>query len=170
MMESRRLFFALWPNHRQREQLREAIKPIAEVVEGRAVDRRSWHVTLVFIGAYSSQRVPELLDVAEKVRVEPFRLHFDRIEYWPRPRVASLCAATVPPELQALVDDLRGIMLDLGLEPENRVYRPHVTVVRNARHFQTERLSQRLTIDWSDFELMESVSLPGGVRYVPVKQ
>ena len=89
---------------------------------------------------------------------------------WPRPRIASLCAATVPPELQALVDDLNGIMLDLGLKPEDRTYRPHITVVRNARQFATERLSQRAMIEWSSFELVESVSGPGGANYVPLKQ
>ena len=29
-----------------------------------------------------------------------FRLNFDRLEFWPRPRVASLVASTVPQELQ----------------------------------------------------------------------
>jgi 2'-5' RNA ligase len=61
-------------------------------------------------------------------------------------------------------------MLDLGLKPEDRTYRPHITVVRNARPFTTDRLTQRATTEWSGFELMESVSGPGGVSYVPLKQ
>ena len=56
------------------------------------------------------------------------------------------------------------------LAPEDRVYRPHITVVRNARQFMTERLAQRVTTEWSGFELVESVSGPGGVTYVPLKQ
>lgn len=102
--------------------------------------------------------------------MEPFRLSFDRLEFWPRPKVASLCAVTVPPELQALVDSLNNVMLDLGLKPEDRTYRPHITVSRNARPFTTERLAQRAVTEWSSFELVESVSSPHGVQYLPLKQ
>lgn len=150
--------------------MRDAINSVAKTVEGRAVDRRNWHVTLAFIGMFPSQRIPYLLERAAEIQVEPFRLNFDRLEYWPRPRVASLTAATVPPELQALVDSLNGVMLDAGLKPEERAYRPHITVVRSARAFATERLAQRLSTEWSSFALMESVSGPRGVSYVPLKQ
>ena len=169
-MNTKRLFFALWPDGRQRDRLRDVVNSVAKTVEGRPVDRRNWHVTLVFIGTFPAHRVPYLLERAAQIRVAPFSLNFDRLEFWARPRVACLSAATVPPELQALVDSLNGIMLDLGLKPEDRAYRPHITVVRNARHFETERLTQRVTTEWSGFELVESLSSPGGVRYVPLKQ
>ena len=169
-MNTKRLFFSLWPDNRQRDRLRDVINSVAKTVEGRFVDRRDWHVTLVFIGTFPENRVPYLLERASQVQVEPFRLNFDRLEFWPRPRVASLVAATVPPELQQLVDSLNGIIADLGLKPEDRTYRPHITVVRNARQFTTERLTQRVPTEWSGFELMESISGPGGSTYVPVKQ
>lgn len=169
-MNTKRLFFALWPDHRQRDRLRDVITSVSKTVEGRAVDRRNWHVTLVFIGAFPEHRVPYLLERAAEIPVEPFRLNFDRLEYWPRPRVASLSAAMVPPELQALVDSLNAVILDLGLKPEDRNYRPHITVARSARAFTTERLTQRVTTEWSSFELVESVSGPGGVSYSPLKQ
>jgi 2'-5' RNA ligase len=169
-LNTKRLFFALWPDHRQRDRLRDVINSVAKTVEGQPVDRRNWHITLAFIGAFPEHRVPFLLERAAEIRVEPFRLIFDRLEYWPRPRVASLTAATVPAELQALVDALNGVLRDAGIEPEERVYRPHITVVRRARAFTTERLAQRTSTEWSNFELMESVSGPGGVSYVPLKQ
>ena len=40
-MNIKRIFFALWPDHRQRERLRDIISPVAKEVEGRAVDRRA---------------------------------------------------------------------------------------------------------------------------------
>ena len=169
-MNTKRLFFALWPDHRQRERLRDVVGSVAKTVEGRAVDRRDWHVTVAFVGPFPENRVPYLLERAAQIEVEPFRLNFDRLEFWPRPKVASLCAATVPPALQQLVDSLNGVLLDLGLKPEDRNYRPHITVVRNARAFTTERLTQRVTTEWSSFELVESVPVPGGVNYVPLKQ
>jgi 2'-5' RNA ligase len=169
-MTTKRLFFALWPDNRQRERLRDPINSVAKTVEGRAVDRRNWHVTLVFIGTFPENRIPYLLERAKEIHVRPFRLNFDRLEFWARPRVASLSAATVPEELQELVDSLNQVILDLGLAPEDRNYRPHITVVRNARSFSTERLTQRVQTEWSSFELMESVSGPGGVSYIPLKQ
>jgi len=169
-MNTKRLFFALWPDHRQRDRLRDVVGSVAKTVEGRAVDRRDWHVTLAFIGPFPENRVPYLLEKAAQIEVEPFRLNFDRLEFWPRPKVAALCATTVPPAMQQLVDSLNGVLLDLGLQPEDRNYRPHITVVRNARTFTTERLSQRVTTEWSGFELVESVSVPGRVSYVPLKQ
>ena len=169
-MNTRKLFFALWPDNRQRDRLRDVINSVAKTVEGKAVDRRDWHVTLAFIGAFPENRVPYLLERAAEIHVEPFRLIFDRLEYWPRPKVASLCTATVPPDLQVLVDSLNNVLLDLGLKPEDRTYRPHITVSRNARPFMTERLAQRSVTEWSGFELVESVQGPGGVHYVPLKQ
>ena len=167
-MSTKRLFFALWPDARQRDRMRDFITPVAKQVEGRMIDRRNWHVTLGYIGEFPADRIDELLVVVEKITVEPFRLRFDRLEFWPRPKVAALVAPTVPSELDDLVDTLKGEILAAGVEPEQRTYRPHVTVVRNARPFETQRLAQPATTEWSSFELIESVSEPGGANYHPL--
>ncbi len=169
-METKRLFFALWPDNRQRERLRDIITPMAKSVEGRMVDRRNWHVTLVFVGPFPANRVPYLLGRAAEIEVEPFRLNFDRLEFWPRPKIATLSAATVPPELERLHNQIKAIISDLGLKTEERIYRPHITVVRNARSFTTERLAQRAMTEWSGFELVESVTDARGAIYTVVKQ
>ena len=169
-MSTKRLFFALWPDNRQRDRLRDVINSVAKTVEGKAVDRRNWHVTLPYIGDFEERRIPELQEFASRIEVEPFQLRFDRLEYWARPKVACLVAATVPVELRNLVDSLNAALQDVGVIPEDRTYRPHITVSRNARAFTTERLAQRTATEWSDFELMESVSGPGGVSYIPLKQ
>ena len=169
-MNTRRLFFALWPDDRQRDRLREVVNSVAKTVEGRPVDRRNWHVTLAFIGVFPEHRIPILHDKASEIEMQPFRLGFDCLEYWPRPKVAALRAQSVPPEMQAVVDALNGILSEVGVRPEDRNFRPHMTVVRNARQFSTERLARRATTEWSGFELMESVSAPGGGGYRPLKQ
>jgi 2'-5' RNA ligase len=169
-VSTKRLFFALWPDNRQRDRLRDVINSVAKTVEGRTVDRRSWHITLPYIGEFEESRIPELLELARDIEVEPFRLSFDRLEFWARPKVACLVAATVPTELESLVASLNSVLQEVGVVPEDRTYRPHITVVRNARTFVTERLTQRATTEWSEFELMESQSGPGGVSYIPLKQ
>lgn len=169
-MSTRRLFFALWPNDRQREQLRNAISPVAKLVEGNAVYRGSWHVTLAFIGDFAEHRVEVLQDAARAVPFEPFRLRFDRAEYWPRPKIAVLAAQTVPAELERLVTALNNLIADVGLEPESRLFRPHITIVKRARAFETQRLAQPVVLEWSGFELVESVPATGGPNYHPLKQ
>ena len=77
-MADKKLFYALWPDSRQSEILRNTISPIARLVEGHAVFRGNWHVTLVYIGQFPEERVPELMERAAMIRPEPFRLRFDR--------------------------------------------------------------------------------------------
>ncbi len=169
-MTTRRLFFALWPDNRQRDQLRDVINSVAKTVEGKAVDRRLWHATLAYIGDFDERRIPELRSLVSGVRMAPFRLGFDRLEFWARPRMACLVAATVPIELESLVASLHRVIAEVGVMPEDRSFRPHITVSHGARSFTTVRLTQRMMTEWSGFELMESVSGPGGVNYVPLKQ
>ena len=169
-MSTKRLFFALWPDDRQRDQLRNAISPVAKLVEGVAVYRGSWHVTLAFIGDYEERLIPALQEAAHAVRVEPFRLRFDLAEYWPRPKIAVLAPLTVPTELQQLVDSLNSVLTDAGIITESHLFRPHITIVRRARPFETQRLAQPVMVEWSEFKLIESVSERGGSTYHPLKQ
>lgn len=169
-MTTRRLFFALWPNERQREQLRNAISPVAKLVEGSSVYRGNWHVTLAFIGDFAEHRVETLQEAARAVPFEPFRLRFDRAEFWPRPKVAVLAAQTVPAELERLVAALHSVIADAGLEPESRLFRPHITIVKRARQFETQRLAQPVVVEWDGFELVESVPAVGGPNYRLLKQ
>ncbi len=168
-MSNKTYFFALWPDHRQRDRMRDFISPVAKLVEGRATERRGWHITLAYIGEFPADRIDELHDVKQDVALEPFRLRLDRLEFWPRPKIAALVPPAVPPELVRLVDELQGKVLAAGVNPEHqRIYRPHVTVVRNARSFETQRLAQSAITEWSGFELIESSHEPGGAIYRPL--
>jgi len=169
-MANRRLFFGLWPDERQRNTLRDQIQPVISSVEGAAVERRNWHVTLVFIGAFPDEQVEELLIKTGDVECEPFRLRLDKIAFWARPKIACLQALTVPDELRRLKKSLEDLLDPFGIEPERSEYRPHVTVVRNARAFESTRLARTVELQWSGFELIESISGPGGPRYRPLKQ
>lgn len=148
--------------------MRDFIAPVARLVEGRAIDRRNWHITLAYIGEFPEARLDELHEAKRSVTVTPFRLRFDRLEFWPRQRIAALVAPSMPSELEQLVETLQGRILAAGIVPEQRAYRPHVTVVRNARSFETQRLAQPALTEWSSFELVESVPEPGGVTYRPI--
>lgn len=169
-MSTKRLFFALWPDDRQRDSLRNAISPVAKLVEGSAVYRGNWHVTLAFVGDFEERLIPDLQAAAQGILFEPFRMRFDRCEFWPRPRVAVLAAQTVPPPLEYLVESLNLILKDFGVAVEERRYRPHITVVQKARQFETQRLAQAAVVEWRGFELIESALVHGQRTYTPLKQ
>jgi 2'-5' RNA ligase len=169
-MNNKRIFLALWPDDRQRNILRDALRPLLTSIEGKMVDRRNWHVTLSFIGEFPERRIAGLLTELEQVEVQPFRLRFDRVSFYPRPKIACLETVTVPDELRQLKQDLESMLLPYGVEPENLEYRPHITAVRGARPFPMIREARALELQWSGFELIESVSMPGGVQYRPLKQ
>ncbi len=169
-MADKRLFFALWPDERQRETLRNTISPVVRQVEGKAVHRANWHVTLVFVGNFPELRVDELREAAGAIEPEPFRLRFDRLCYWQRPRIACLQAMSVPPPLDALVTELNQVLERFEREPETGTYRPHITTVRRARAFEPIVLARPLELNWTGFELVESVSTRNGVEYRPLKQ
>ena len=167
-MNMKRIFFALWPDNRQRERMRDMIGAAIREVEGRAVDRRDWHVTLAYIGDLDVRFIPELMEAAREIAVAPFRLRLDRLEFWPRPKIAAVVPPRVPSEMETLVEQLNGLVIAAGIEPEQRIYRPHITVVRNARQFEPIRLPPSAEIEWSGFQLMESVSEPGRTWYRPL--
>lgn len=169
-MADKRLFFALWPDRRQHETLRNTISPIARLVEGKAVHRGNWHVTLIFIGRFPEDRIAELMTAAAAIRPEPFRLRFDRLTFWQRPRIACMQAMSVPPPLQSLVGELNEVLSGFNVSLTMETYRPHITVIRKARTFEPIILARPLELQWSGFELVESISLPSGVQYCPLKQ
>jgi len=165
---SKRIFFGLWPDNRQRDRLRDFISPVTKLVEGRVVERSEWHVTLAFIGDLDVRFIPELMESAQAIEFDPFRLRLDRLEYWPRPKIGAVVPPRVPPALEVLVETLNGLMLASGVEPPQRVYRPHITVARNARPFEAIKLPQSAEIEWSRFELLDSTTEHGRTTYRPL--
>ena len=150
--------------------MRDIINPALSVVEGTAIGRRNWHVTLVFIGNFAEENIAGLQAAASEI--EPFhvKLRFDRISFWPAPKIATMNPRNEPAELGGLVKSLEQILLPFGFEPNERVYRPHITVARRARPFPEVPLARPIDLEWSSFELMESVSTTRGVQYHPLKQ
>jgi 2'-5' RNA ligase len=166
----KKLFFALWPSVRQRELMRDIINPALSTVEGNAVERSNWHVTLVFIGDFPEERIPALQSAVSVIDPGEIRLRFDTMTFWQRPKIACMHARTVPPELEHLVKSLQQALIPFGYAPDPRVYRPHITVARKVRAFPDIRLARSIELSWTEFTLMESVSFRGQVSYHPVKQ
>lgn len=169
-MKNQRLFFALWPQPAVMETIQHEVIPEFKSCQGRITDAANWHITLAFFGNADNQTRQCLEQKAEQVRAQPFELDLSQCGFWKKPRVAWLAPNDVPEQLQNLVNDLQDAILPCGFEPEDRPYRPHVTLVRKAK--RRPEVSEVKAINWEvkSFCLVESVSTPHGVKYQVLKE
>lgn len=128
--DQRRLFLALWPDPGLRHLLKERRDAWAWPRSATPVHADKLHVTLHFLGGVPGERVPELLD-GFAVPFTPFQLALNHAALWHN-GIAVLEPERAPPELLALHARLSDALLALGLQPEARTYRPHVTMARRA--------------------------------------
>jgi 2'-5' RNA ligase len=129
-MDTTRLFLALWPDPAVREQLREW-RDLWNWPRGASpVHTGKLHLTLHFLGNQPSDSLPALLD-GLAVPIKPFRLQLGVAELWHN-GIAVLSPSAVPQELLALHAALSAALPGVGLQPEQRAYRPHVTMARRA--------------------------------------
>ena len=107
---SERLFFALWPDPGLRAELARCLPRLLAGADGRPQRPDQWHVTLEFLGEVAAERRPALHQAAGLARLEPLVIEFDRVEHWPRPRVACLVATRTPAALESGVSRLRAAL------------------------------------------------------------
>lgn len=149
-----RLFLALWPEPDVRHLLTEWRDAWSWRAGAAPVHADKLHVTLHFLGGLPSERLPELLD-GFAVPFEPFRLDLTRAALWHN-GIAVLEPDPTPPGLAALHARLSEALLALGLQPEARSYRPHVTMARRATGSTVPREGPPVLWDVRGYALVES--------------
>lgn len=155
-----RLFLALWPDAEVRNRLR-AWRDLWSWPRGASpVATDKLHLTLHFLGNQPSDRLPEFAE-GFAVPFEPFELGLSIPTVWPG-GIAVLEPQTPPPELLRLHASLSQALLDLGLAPEARPYRPHVTMARRASHAGLAQPGTPLAWQVSGYALVESRPGNGG--------
>jgi 2'-5' RNA ligase len=128
--DSVRLFLALWPIDAVRDQLRAWRDAWTWPRGATPVHTDKLHVTLHFLGNQPTARLPEFLDGLQ-VPFSPFNLQFGRPELM-HGGIAWLAPHREPQGLLDLHARLSDALVALGLTPEARAYRPHVTMARRA--------------------------------------
>ena len=170
----RRLFYALWPDEGLRNRLAAAGATAARQSSGRPVPPGNYHLTLAFLGSVPGHSLASLIELGGRVRGEPVEVVFDRLDYWPRPKVLVALSTVTPAAGSALVEQLWERLTPHGYEREARPWRPHLTLARQVH----ERPPDGLTLENADrtafsaefttLALVESASAPRGVRYRPI--
>jgi 2'-5' RNA ligase len=157
---STRLFLALWPDPAVRHQLR-AWRDLWDWPRGATpVHTDKLHLTLHFLGNQPADALPALLD-GLAVPFSPFRLQLGVAELWHN-GIAVRAPSSVPEALLALHAALAAALPGVGLQPEARDYRPHVTMARRAGKAAVPQSGP--AVDWviDRYALVESRPGDGG--------
>ena len=134
-MESQRLFVALELPDGVRDDLRSAVEPRRADLPGvRWVPPENWHVTLVFLGATSADRVSgvgaRLQDAL--AGVVAFDTVLTTFGGFPSQARARVLWAGLEDRAGRIGELARTVREALGAEPQDRPFAAHVTVARSA--------------------------------------
>ncbi|MCC5805791.1 MAG: RNA 2',3'-cyclic phosphodiesterase [Opitutales bacterium] len=105
-----------------------------------------YHLTLRFIGDVPGQFQGEIEAALEKVSVAPFFLPVEGVGRFPAKGSAHAVWAglgSAHPRLFSLKKQIEDAFFRIGLEPEKRVYQPHLTIAR-VNHAAEETVRQFL--------------------------
>lgn len=162
--DTTRLFVALWPEPAVRHALCEWRDAWNWPKSAAPVPTPKLHVTLHFLGNQPSDSVAALAE-GLAVPFTPFELALGRAVLWPH-GIAVLEPHAEPEPLLRLHAALGEALLKLGLEPEARKFRPHVTLARRAGNAAPPPAGPPIDWDVRGYALVESRPGQGGVYNV----
>ena len=159
----KRLFFALWPSDQTRKQI-QTFNHALKLHNIKLIKADNLHITLIFLGNTNVKSELMLRQKVKDIKVQPFVLHFDQLEFWRKPKVLCLTTQQYDPQLSILVADLKSIVEQCGISIDESLYKPHITLARKARRLINIDVHP---MEWqaNSFCLLESCSTPEGVHY-----
>ncbi len=155
--DSRRVFFALWPDDATRSAISRATRRAVQLSGGRPIAKDRLHLTVAFLGELTAQGV-EVARSVPPIPVGEFEITLDGLGVWPESKILWLAPLAPPAELGELEAALWEGLTERGFVPEERVYRPHVTLARRARTVEETVEPVR----WTVRELVLVESFPDG--------
>lgn len=160
-----RLFFALWPDERVRNEITDLAHSLPLQPTARLLVPENLHLTLAFLGNVDDPTRLELERGAASIEAAAFSLCLDSLDRWNKPKIACLLPSMFPDQLAGLADGLTGLSRACGVSMEERAYRPHMTLARKVTQALPEMKPGPIHWDVRAFSLMESRSTKQGVKY-----
>jgi 2'-5' RNA ligase len=161
--KGRRLFFAVVPGLDIRQRLEQVQQGLA--VSGRAAKPGQFHATLAFLGMQQPDVIPEIHQIASRLRFQPCRILMDRFGQFGHAGVLWLGASVIPAALLDFQNSLVDALLEAGIGHDRKAWKFHITLYRKMR--MPSSIMDPVAIEWrlNGFELIESVSVGNGVEY-----
>ncbi|HET9099672.1 MAG TPA: RNA 2',3'-cyclic phosphodiesterase [Acidobacteriaceae bacterium] len=136
--------------------------------------RESWHITLQFLGGASESQYECLVAQLRELHAAPVSIELNELGYFDRAGIFFVGVALTP-ELLALQQRVTKTIVPCGFVPEDRAYRPHITLARtkgrrNAEGLEALKTKIRHQPKFSrfvaqEFLLYESFTRPTGSQY-----
>lgn len=169
-----RLFYALLPSEREKQQLQMQQRKISAVAEsGRDTATENLHMTLQFLGEVPPERLGLLKKILTQAaqNMRPFSITLRDYGWFAGKGQERLWYLTgSSPEAAALSEKLGEAFKQNGFAVENREFLPHITLVRRCRMPEgvLPEPPEPVTIQAQRVWLMESRRIRGSVVYVPI--
>lgn len=167
--QTRRLFFALWPDGALRPQLAGLAAAVLPSARGVVTATANLHATLLYLGPVAERRQLCAEHVADALAGRAFTLSLDHIGYFRRPQALWVGCRQLPEPLLGLVSGLRAGCASCGLSTDVRPFELHVTLVKKVN--ADPGRSPILSLHWEvgQFALIESLQEEGVTHYSPLR-
>lgn len=165
-----RLFFALWPDQTLVKKLHSLALALRKKDNERVIPASLIHMTLRYVGNVGSTTQNCLEEMADRIHMSQFEFSLDTLGYWKKPRVIWSAPKSWPDTLNELVLQLEQGCQQCGLEAEERMFSPHVTLIRKAKSPASRIRQESLPWHAFDFALVESKPAEQGVIYEVIKR
>lgn len=148
-------------------------RSLSSVLEGRFLDRRTYHLTLAFIGEINDTDVSRAMSAMDDAcnGISPITLSPDGIGKFGRSSDATLWMGIAKnPELEQLATNVREQLRLAGIEFDAKAFRPHITLARrvNIPNTKLPDLAFPLPEEASKVTLFKSTLSRTGAEYKPL--
>ncbi len=152
-----RLFFSLWPSEQSRQRISEILNKFPQQANQKRTSPENLHITLHFLGPVTDDVKACMQAAAQHVQSKSFTLNLDRYGHFSAKKILWLGSKNQSTGLLQLHKNLGNALTHCGYQNDDRIYRPHVTLMRNCAELPTSKLD--FTIPWqaNEFVLVESI-------------
>jgi 2'-5' RNA ligase len=162
------------------DDVRESICSVQSAIKQfnlKAVEKQNIHITLKFLGEVQDSRIEVIKDKLKEIKMNPFRMHFKGIGFFPSAGYIRVIWAGVEEgkeEISKLAEMVEDKMKKLGFKKQDFVAHATVARVKQISQEERRRLVQELEpylnndFGWmsvKDFRLKKSTLTPSGPLY-----
>ncbi|WP_027399996.1 RNA 2',3'-cyclic phosphodiesterase [Anaerovorax odorimutans] len=170
-----RLFLAINFNKNIKQKLKNIQKQLKEkTYKGNFSREENFHLTLVFLGEISENKVFLIKNAMDNINTEAFSIAFNKLGVFKRNNKDIWWVGILEnKKLLNMQKELSLNLLNHGFIIESRKYSPHITLAREVilkKDFDNDMLSQKFTIPVSvnEISLMRSERIHGKLTYTEV--
>jgi len=169
-LETRRLFFALWPTHQVRKSIVKISSQLTRQIKGRVIQPQNLHATLHFVGQVTESTKDCMHAAAQSVNAEAFQLDLDNFGHFRKAKILWMGSQNAPDQLTKLHKTLGVAIENCVFSIDSRAFSPHITLMRKCSKPDTDQIE--FSIPWrvEEFVLVESVTYKEGVSYQVIEK